>query len=131
MVWDPNVYARLLGERISKHNATVWLVNTGWTGGAYGSGSRMKIAHTRALIDAALSGSLEKVPTRHDAIFNLDVPTACPGVPENVLTPRSTWKDPAAYDTQAKKLATMFAENFKTFEKTAAQDVKDAGPRAQ
>src|SRR5436190_1666922 len=98
MVWDPNVYANLLGDRIAKHKASVWLVNTGWTGGAYGTGSRMKIAHTRALINAALSGALDKVPTRLDPMFNLHVPTACPGVPENVLTPRSTWKDTAAYD---------------------------------
>lgn len=130
MVWDPNVYAKLLGDRISKHKASVWLVNTGWTGGAYGTGSRMKIAHTRALINAALSGALEKVPTKLDPVFNLHVPTACPGVPENVLTPKSTWKDPAAYDAQAKKLATMFTENFKTFEKTASPEVKAAGPQS-
>jgi len=130
MVWDPNVYAKLLGERIAKHQARVWLVNTGWTGGAYGVGSRMKIAHTRAMINAALSGALAAVPVQRDAIFNLDVPTTCPGVPADVLNPRNTWKDKAAYDQQARKLAAMFVENFKTFESTAAPAVKAAGPHA-
>jgi phosphoenolpyruvate carboxykinase (ATP) len=130
MVWDPNVYAKLLGERIAQHQARVWLVNTGWTGGAYGVGSRMKIAHTRAMINAALSGALAAVPVQRDAIFNLDVPTTCPGVPADVLNPRNTWKDKAAYDQQARKLATMFAENFKTFEATASPAIKAAGPHA-
>ena len=130
MVWDPNVYAKLLGERIAKHQARVWLVNTGWTGGGYGTGSRMKIAHTRAMINAALSGALAAVPVQRDAIFNLDVPTMCPGVPADVLNPRNTWKDKSAYDQQAKKLAQMFVDNFKTFEATAAPAVKAAGPHA-
>ncbi len=129
MVWDPNVYAKLLGERIAKHRAHVWLVNTGWTGGPFGVGSRMKIAHTRAMINAALSGGLDGVPYVTDAIFNLSVPTVCPGVPPEVLNPRNTWADRAAYDAQARKLAAMFAENFRTFAATAAQDVKDAGPK--
>jgi phosphoenolpyruvate carboxykinase (ATP) len=92
MVWDPNVYAKLLGERIAKHKSHVWLVNTGWTGGPYGVGTRMKIAHTRAMINAALSGALATVPVERDPIFNLDVPTACPGVPAEVLNPRNTWE---------------------------------------
>jgi phosphoenolpyruvate carboxykinase (ATP) len=129
MVWDPNVYAKLLGERIAEHHARVWLVNTGWTGGPFGLGSRMKIAHTRAMIEAALSGKLDAVPYTTDPIFNLSVPSACPGVPQDVLNPRSTWKDAAAYDAQARKLATMFVENFKTFAATAAADVREAGPR--
>ena len=130
MVWDPNRYAELLRARIAKHHAHVWLVNTGWTGGPFGVGSRMKIAHTRAMIDAALSGKLDSVAYTTDPIFNLSVPASCPGVPQEVLNPRSTWKDPAAYDTQARRLAAMFAENFKTFAATAAPDVRDAGPRA-
>jgi phosphoenolpyruvate carboxykinase (ATP) len=129
MVWDPNVYAKLLGERIARHQAKVWLVNTGWTGGPYGTGARMKIAHTRAMINAALSGELDHVKYETDPIFNLDVPTSCPKVPADVLSPRNTWKDPAAYDAQAKKLAQMFADNFKTFEATAAADVQAAGPK--
>ena len=129
MVWDPNVYAKLLGDRIAKHGSRVWLVNTGWTGGPYGVGSRMKIAHTRAMINAALSGALSAVACQRDPIFNVDVPTSCPGVPSDVLNPRNTWADKAAYDAQARKLATMFAENFKTFEATASADVKAAGPK--
>jgi phosphoenolpyruvate carboxykinase (ATP) len=130
MVWDPNVYAKLLGERIAKHQSRVWLVNTGWTGGPYGVGTRMKIAHTRAMINAALSGALAAVSCQRDPIFNLDVPTSCPGVPADVLNPRNTWSDKAAYDQQAKKLAKMFVDNFKTFEATASGAVKEAGPKA-
>jgi phosphoenolpyruvate carboxykinase (ATP) len=130
MVWDPNVYAKLLGERIAKHNAKVWLVNTGWTGGPYGVGSRMKIAHTRAMIHAALSGALDHAGFQTDALLNLDIPKSCPDVPPEVLQPKSTWSDKAAYDVQAKKLANMFAENFKTFAGTASDDVKAAGPNA-
>ena len=130
MVWDPNVYAKLLGERIAKHQAKVWLVNTGWTGGAYGVGSRMKIAHTRAMINAALSGELDNVGFEVDPMFNLEIPKGCPNVPADVLQPKTTWADKSAYDAQAKKLGHMFRDNFKTFEKTAAADVKSAGPRA-
>jgi phosphoenolpyruvate carboxykinase (ATP) len=128
MVWDPNVYAKLLGERIARHKSHVWLVNTGWTGGPYGVGSRMKIAHTRAMINAALSGALDTAGVERDPIFNLDVPTSCPGVPAEVLNPRNTWADKAAYDAQARKLAQMFVDNFRTFEATASDAVKDAGP---
>ena len=127
---NPNVYARLLGEKIAKHQARVWLINTGWTGGPYGVGSRMRIAHTRAMITAALEGQLDKVSFRKDPIFNVDVPTTCPGVPDSVLDPKSTWPNPRAYDEQAKKLAGMFVENFKTFEQDVAPTVKDAGPKA-
>ena len=130
MVWDPNVYAKLLGDRIARHKAHVWLVNTGWTGGPYGVGKRMKIAYTRAMITAALSGKLDNVKYERDPMFNLDVPTSCPDVPAEVLNPRNTWSDKAAYDAQAKKLAAMFAENFKRFEATAKPEVKAAGPRA-
>jgi phosphoenolpyruvate carboxykinase (ATP) len=127
---NPNVYARMLGDKIAKHSARVWLVNTGWTGGPYGTGSRMKIAYTRAMITAALNGELDKAQYRKDSIFNIDVPTAVPGVPDGVLDPRGTWPDPQAYDQQAKKLAGMFVENFKTFEADVAPSVKAAGPKA-
>ncbi len=130
MVWDPNVYARLLGERIAGHQSRVWLVNTGWTGGAYGVGKRMKIAYTRAMITAALAGQLDNVKYERDPVFNLDVPSSCPGVPAEVLMPKNTWSDKAAYDAQAKKLALMFVENFKRFEATAKPEVKAAGPKA-
>ena len=127
---NPNVYARMLGEKIAKHGARVWLVNTGWTGGAYGVGKRMKIAYTRAMITAALTGQLDNVQYKKHPVFNLDMPTTCPGVPESVLDPRSTWSDPGEYDEQAKKLAKMFVDNFVTFEKDVAASVKEAGPHA-
>jgi phosphoenolpyruvate carboxykinase (ATP) len=126
---NPNVYARMLGERIAKHKARVWLVNTGWTGGAFGTGKRMSIAHTRAMITAALSGQLDKVQYQRHPVFNLEMPVTCPGVPDQVLDPRSTWSDKAAYDEQAKKLATMFIENFKTFEGDVDRAVIAAGPK--
>ena len=126
---NPNVYARMLGEKIAKHKAHVWLVNTGWTGGPYGVGSRMKIAHTRAMITAALTGQLDNAPYTTHAIFNLAVPTTCPNVPAHVLDPRGTWSDPAKYDEQATKLAKMFVENFKTFEKDVPPSVIQAGPK--
>src|ERR1043165_6232271 len=121
---NPNVYARLLGEKIARHDARGWLVNTGWTGGAYGVGSRMKIAHTRAMITAALTGQLDNATYKNHPIFNLDVPTSVPGVPDGVLDARSTWPDAAKYDEQAKKLAQMFADNFKTFEGDVDAKVK-------
>jgi phosphoenolpyruvate carboxykinase (ATP) len=126
---NPNVYAKMLGDRIAKHQARVWLVNTGWTGGPYGVGSRMKIAHTRAMITAALGGQLDKVPYQKHDIFNVDVPTVVEGVPSHVLDPRSTWSDRAAYDAQARKLAQMFVENFGAFEADVPPSVKAAGPR--
>jgi phosphoenolpyruvate carboxykinase (ATP) len=125
----PGNYARMLGEKIAKHQARVWLVNTGWTGGPYGTGKRMRIAFTRAMINAALSGALDAVHYENDPIFNLDVPTSCPGVPVEVLQPRNTWSNAADYDAQATKLAKMFAENFKAFESGVTPAVKAAGPR--
>jgi phosphoenolpyruvate carboxykinase (ATP) len=126
---NPNVYARGLGERIGRYQARVWLVNTGWTGGAFGVGKRMSIAHTRAMITAALSGQLDAVKYQRHPIFNVEMPVSCPGVPDDVLDPRSTWSDKAAYDQQAKKLASMFVENFKTFEGDVDPGVVAAGPR--
>ena len=128
MVLHPTVYAKFLGDRIDRHRVRVWLVNTGWSGGPYGVGSRMKIAHTRAMIRAALGGHLDRVAYRTDAVFNLDVPQEIPGVPTEVLNPRETWGDPAAYDEQARRLARMFTENFRAFEGDAAPEVLAAGP---
>jgi len=127
---NPNVYAKMLGEKIAKHNARVWLVNTGWTGGPYGVGTRMKIAYTRAMITAALTGQLDNVEYTTHPIFNLQVPKSVPAVPDTVLDPRSTWPDAAKYDEQARKLAAMFVENFKNFEKDVPAAVKEAGPKA-
>ena len=124
----PNVYARLLGDKIAAHRAQVWLVNTGWTGGPYGTGTRMKIAHTRAMITAALTGKLEAVTYRRHGIFNVEMPVTCPGVPDDVLDPRTTWSDATAYDTQARQLAAMFVDNFKRFEGDVTAAVKAAGP---
>jgi phosphoenolpyruvate carboxykinase (ATP) len=126
---NPNVNATILGERIATHQARVWLVNTGWTGGPHGVGSRMKIAHTRAMIRAALSGQLDGVAYTRHPVFNVDVPSSCPGVPATVLDPRGTWADGAAYDAQAAKLAAMFVENFKTFAGDVGAAVIAAGPR--
>jgi phosphoenolpyruvate carboxykinase (ATP) len=125
---NPNVYARGLGERIARFKAHVWLVNTGWTGGPFGVGKRMSIAHTRAMIRAALSGQLDQVAYQRHPIFNMDMPKSCPDVPTAVLDPRSTWSDGAAYDQQAKKLAQMFVDNFKTFAADVDANVVAAGP---
>ena len=127
---EPGRYARMLGEKIARHDARVWLLNTGWTGGPYGVGQRMKIAYTRAMIRAALSGALDAVAHEKDPVFNLAIPASCPDVPTGVLTPRATWSSPAAYDEQAAKLARMFVENFKTFERGVTAEVRAAGPNA-
>ncbi|MFS8641055.1 MAG: phosphoenolpyruvate carboxykinase (ATP) [Symbiobacteriaceae bacterium] len=124
----PIEYARMLGEKLRRHGTRVYLVNTGWTGGPYGVGSRMKLPFTRAMIRAALRGDLDGVEHRVDPIFGLAVPTACPGVPAEVLDPRSTWPDPEAYDRQARELAARFAENFRRFE-GVSEEIKAAGPR--
>lgn len=129
MVHHPSVYAKLLGEKLEKHQATCWLVNTGWTGGPYGEGSRMKIAYTRRMVDELLSGSLKDVHCETDPVFGLQVPTSCPGVSQEVLNSRNTWKDKEAYDRQAKKLATMFQENFKQFADGVPEEVLAVGPK--
>jgi phosphoenolpyruvate carboxykinase (ATP) len=121
-------YATMLGERIAQHGSRAWLVNTGWTGGPYGTGARMKIALTRAMLRAAIGGELDHVPYYHHPIFNLDVPRSCPGVSSDVLDARSTWADPVAYDAQAAKLARMFIDNFKTFDGDVGPAVGAAGP---
>jgi phosphoenolpyruvate carboxykinase (ATP) len=129
MVLHPTVYARFLGEKIARHDVRVWLVNTGWSGGPYGVGSRMKIAHTRATLEAALSGALDDVPVDPDPIFGLPIPAACPGVPRAVLKPSLTWPDEDAYRRQALKLANLFREAFREFEPDVAEDVRAAGPK--
>jgi phosphoenolpyruvate carboxykinase (ATP) len=125
----PSRYAKMLGERIAKHRTRVWLVNTGWTGGPYGVGQRMKIGYTRAMIRAALSGALDTASYERDKVFNVDVPTGCPEVPSEVLKPRNTWPDAAAYDAQAGRLARMFLDNFTAFERDVTNEVKAAGPK--
>ncbi len=120
----PEVYGNLLREKIAQHGATCWLVNTGWTGGAYGTGSRMPIKATRALLSAALDGSLADVAFRKDPNFGFEVPVSVPGVDDTLLDPRRTWADPAAYDAQAGKLVQMFAENFEQYLPHIDEDVK-------
>ncbi len=123
----PAVYARMLGERLDRHGAQVWLVNTGWTGGPFGEGHRMPIQATRALLHAVLSGGLEGVEYRTDELFGFEVPVEVPGVDSKLLDPRSTWADPAAYDEKARELARMFVENFAGFD--AAENLVAAGPK--
>ena len=122
----PEVYGKLLQAKIAKHGATCWLVNTGWTGGAYGTGRRMPIKATRALLSAALDGSLAGVTFRRDPNFGFDVPVAVPGVEPGLLDPRSTWPDGAAYDAQAARLVRLFAENFGQYLPFIDADVKAA-----
>lgn len=109
----------------------VWLVNTGWSGGPYGVGERMKIGYTRAMVRAALAGDLADVPMETDPTFGVNVPTQCPEVPEEVLKPRNTWSDKAAYDEQARKLARMFGENFEAFAEEVSEEVRKTGPRME
>jgi phosphoenolpyruvate carboxykinase (ATP) len=128
MVRHPTVYANMLGERLARHGTSVWLVNTGWTGGPYGTGRRMRLAHTRAMVHAALDDALQEVPVTPDPTFGLAVPEACPGVPSEVLNPRNTWADRAAYDEKAHELAARFRENFEQFKGTVGPEVAAAMP---
>lgn len=130
MPLHPQKYAALLGKRLAEHHTSVWLINTGWSGGAYGVGDRMKIPHTRAMVNAVLDGKLDDVPTRIDPIFGLQIPESCPDVPADILDPRGTWPDGAAYDTQARKLAGMFQANFAKFADQVDERIKAAGPLA-
>jgi len=129
MPLHPGVYAELLGERIRRHGARVWLVNTGWTGGPYGTGERIELRYTRRMIAAALHGELDGVETGEDPVFGLAVPRRIEGVPDGLLVPRGTWDDPEAYDAKASSLAEMFASNFEQFADGVDEAVRAAGPR--
>ena len=131
LVWHPSKYAEMLAEKMSEHGANAWLINTGLTGGAYGVGERMSLKHTRAIIDAIHDGSLATMPTVEDPTFGFDVPTECPNVPSEILIPRNTWTDPAAYDETARKLAALFTENFETYAEGSHPDIIEAGPRLE
>jgi phosphoenolpyruvate carboxykinase (ATP) len=124
----PSVYADMLGRKLQEHGVRVWLVNTGWTGGAFGTGERMELAYTRAMVRAVLAGRLHTVETVPDPVFGLHIPQRVPGVPDHVLQPRATWSDPAGYDRAADRLAAMFRENFETFAGTVSEAVRRAGP---
>ncbi|HEX9128178.1 MAG TPA: phosphoenolpyruvate carboxykinase (ATP) [Gemmatimonadaceae bacterium] len=128
LVWHATKYAWMLGDHLREHDSKVWLINTGWSGGPYGTGERIKLKYTRAIVHAALTGELDEIDTRRDPIFGLAVPIEINRVPANVLNPRSTWSDPAAYDAQAKKLAGMFRENFEKIGNVDAA-TKNAGPK--
>ena len=128
IVWHPSAYAQLLAEKMRKHGARAWLVNTGWSGGGYGQGQRMKLAYTRAIIDAIHNGSLDKVATVTDPVFGLAVPSECPGVPANILQPRNTWPTPEAFDEKAAHLANLFQRNFEKFKEGCTPEILAAGP---
>jgi phosphoenolpyruvate carboxykinase (ATP) len=128
LVWHPARYAELLAAKLAQHRVNAWLVNTGWTGGGYGIGSRMKLRLTRAILDAIHAGVLASAPTERDPVFGLEVVTACPEVPADVLRPRATWGDKTAYDATARKLAGLFRENFRQYESIASPEVRAAGP---
>ena len=130
MVLPPSVYAEILANKIREHGSKTYLINTGWTGGPYGVGQRMNLAHTRAMVDAALNDAFDGVEFRVDPFFGVSVPTKVAGVPDEVLDPRSNWADPSAYDEQAAKLAGMFEANFAKFADSTSADVRAAGPTA-
>jgi phosphoenolpyruvate carboxykinase (ATP) len=127
MVLHPTFYARQLGEKIRQHKTQCWLVNTGWNGGPYGEGERINIAYTRAIVAAIMDHRIESVPFETDPVFGIDVPTQCPGVPDSILKPRNTWRDPAAYDAKAQELVRLFKEHFAAYE-AQAPELKTAGP---
>ncbi|MGV3598974.1 MAG: phosphoenolpyruvate carboxykinase (ATP) [Bacteroidota bacterium] len=127
----PGKYAVLLGEKLKESGANVWLVNTGWTGGAYGTGSRMKLSYTRAMITAALNGELDNVAFENHPVFGLSMPATCPNVPAEILNPRNTWADKAAYDNKANHLAELFVKNFTQYADGVTADILSAAPNAQ
>ncbi len=129
LMWHPGKYAEMLADRIEKYNARVWLVNTGWSGGGYGTGSRMKLSYTRSVMDAIHSGELESAPMITDPVFGFEIVTECPNVPGEMLQPRESWSDGSAYDQAAKKLAALFCENFKAYEDGVSAEVLASGPK--
>ena len=131
LVWHPTKYAEMLAEKLRHHNAPTWLVNTGWSGGGHGVGSRMKLKYTRAIIDAIHNGSLLHAPTETDPVFGLEVPTICEGVPSEILIPRNTWSDKAAYDRQANKVGALFRKNFEKYADKASAEVLAAAPKGE
>ncbi|MDH3648257.1 MAG: phosphoenolpyruvate carboxykinase (ATP) [Saprospiraceae bacterium] len=128
MMWHPNRYAELLAEKIKIHKAKAWLVNTGWTGGAYGTGNRIKLGYTRAIVDAIHSGDLDHAEMIEEPRFGLHIPTSCPGVPDDVLIPQNTWEDKNAYEHTMDKLVQLFRENFSRFEPMTNAEIVTAGP---
>ncbi|GAC1474713.1 MAG: phosphoenolpyruvate carboxykinase (ATP) [Isosphaeraceae bacterium] len=130
LVWHPKVYADLLASKMTTHQTNVWLVNTGWSGGSFGTGRRMNLSVTRAILDAIHSGALAQIECQTDPIFGLAILTRCPGVATELLSPRQTWADKSAYDTASKRLAGLFRENFRQYESATGPKLRDAGPIA-
>src|SRR5439155_13220293 len=129
LVWHPMKYAQMLADKMQQHEASAWLINTGWSGGSFGTGNRIKLAFTRAIIDAIHSGQLAKAPTTAEPVFGLAVPNSCPGVPSEILQPRNTWSKPATYDVKALHLAKLFQANFANYADRATSEVQAAGPQ--
>ena len=125
----PTKYAELLGEKLKRNKVNVWLVNTGWSGGGYGVGSRMKLSYTRAMITAAINGDLDKVKYDMLPVFGLSIPTKCPNVPTEILNPRNTWSDINAYDAKAGSLAAAFVKNFVQYAEYANDEILNAAPK--
>ncbi len=130
LVWHPTKYAELLAEKMKKHNVNAWLINTGWVGGGYGVGNRIKLKYTRAMVDAIHEGTLAGVAYETDPVFGLEIPTSCPGVPAEVLNPSRSWPDAAAYAAQAAKLAGLFNTNFEEFAPKCSAEILAAAPKA-
>jgi phosphoenolpyruvate carboxykinase (ATP) len=125
----PTKYAQMLGEKMDAHDVNIWLVNTGWTGGPYGTGKRISLKFTRAMINAALNGVLEKEQFQADPIFGLRIPAHCPEVPTELLNPKNTWADPTNYDKKAKSLAQSFIQNFQKYAEESDREILDAAPQ--
>jgi len=131
LVWHPSKYAEMLAEKMRTHNAHAWLINTGLSGGAYGTGKRFSLKHTRAIIHAIHSGALDDVDTVEDPTFGFAIPTAVPNVPSDILIPKNTWADAEAYDRTARKLASLFAQNFEKYAEGSSREIMEAGPRLE
>ena len=131
MPLHPTKYAEMLGEKMNKGKVNVWLINTGWSGGEYGVGSRIKLSYTRNMITAALRGQLDQVNYKEHDVFGLAMPTECPDVPTEILDPKNTWSDKAAYDKKAQKLAQAFVGNFEKFAEYANDEILSAAPKAE
>jgi phosphoenolpyruvate carboxykinase (ATP) len=125
----PFIYAKMLGDKMKKENVKVWLVNTGWTGGEYGVGSRIKLAYTRTMINMALEGKLDDVEMHHEPVFGFAIPAECEGIPKEILTPQKTWQTVEAFDEKRKFLAGLFIKNFERYQGEVSQEIREAGPK--
>jgi phosphoenolpyruvate carboxykinase (ATP) len=125
----PTKYAELLGQKMKEHNVNVWLINTGWSGGSYGVGSRIKLRYTRSMITAAMKGQLDNIEYKTHQVFGLAMPTVVPDVPTELLHPRATWSSAEAYDATANKLAAAFVKNFQKYADNASPEILAAAPK--